>query len=671
MVPTSQPGITQLQPPRQSNDQESTKPGQEEREEAATSAPPPDQLPVPDGVSEELPRRTRKKSYSEATVESAEAKEDSKSVISTEHLKSQEVEAPPLLRNVQTRVVLHPSEKVDKDPFEKDFDFEDSLGWSVQTNKKKKKGIRKLKGIISELKKEEEKKPEETVVLSFEEAAREVESASLPVAKGIPKSTTNEWQEVDTNKPKTSEDDPDSSPWEIVEISDDSEDELIEVKQEMSKQSEESQRWVEEMNEKNRKKMENLTMEASTSYSGNTFWREPISDLPDLTRDEKKVEAKPAGIHLPTSEMTYDWMDDDAAMGAIDTDDEEEENVAVAKVEQKVEVKAKGIALPTSEMTYDWMDNDTAMGSFDTDDDEDEKPTTRKSNMELDLKTPGAKKIEEVGELFSPVDYWRDPIPEILDPEEPLKNAEKSRKAKKENAKPSTVKKEKNWLANNMAGMFDKKAKTKHINGKVVAPVKTVAGRVDPTKKTEVVKKNQAETKKKNVTLDSQHVPVENTWLDKWKFDDAERKFYEKKEGEKTTEKNSQKENKKADNMNILGQKVKVVSKPRHIVKEITEEIHETTETVYKVPDNMNTHLATAGSKLKEKISAVQEENLKLRQVLGDLTGQIKELTARVTKLEERETSDEGVDLTFPSPSFCPHYKDCTCLSNRFQKGHL
>ena len=353
--------------------------------------------------------------------------------------------------------------------------------------------------------------------------------------------------------------------------------------------------------------------EASTSYSGNTFWREPISDLPDLPRDKKKMEAKPSGIHLPTSEMTYDWMDDDAAMGAIDTDDEEEEeNVGLAKVEQKVEVKAKGIALPTSEMTYDWMDNDTAMGSFDTDDDEDEKPTTRKTNMELDLKTPGAKKSEDVGELFSPVDYWRDPIPEILDPEEPLKNAEKSRRAYKENAKPSTVKKEKNWLANNMAGMFDRKAKTKHMNGKTVAPVKTVACREDPAKEAEVVKTSQFQTNMKNVTLDSQHAPVENTWLDKWKFDDAERKFYEKKEGEKTTEKNLKKESKEADNMKILGQKAKVDTKPRRIVKEITE-IHETTETVYKMPENSNMHLATAGSKLKEKIVAVQEENLKLR----------------------------------------------------------
>ena len=33
------------------------------------------------------------------------------------------------------------------------------------------------------------------------------------------------------------------------------------------------------------------------------------------------------------------------------------------------------------------------------------------------------------------------------------------------------------------------------------------------------------------------------------------------------------------------------------------------------------------------------------------------------------QSSDEGVDLSFPSPTgpapFCPHYTDCTCLANR------
>ena len=59
--------------------------------------------------------------------------------------------------------------------------------------------------------------------------------------------------------------DTDSSGWEVIEVSDESEDEVKEVaevteevKERMSEEEKgcSSQRWVEEMNEKNRKKME-------------------------------------------------------------------------------------------------------------------------------------------------------------------------------------------------------------------------------------------------------------------------------------------------------------------------------------------------------------------------------------------------------------------------------
>merc|ERR1719331_2112243 len=92
------------------------------------------------------------------------------------------------------------------------------------------------------------------------------------------------------------------------------------------------------------------------------------------------------------------------------------------KVEEK---KPAGISLPTEEMTFDWMNDDEAMGTMDSDSDDD-VPDNR-GNLTLDLKTPPEKK-EEVAEQCSPVQYWRDPIPDILDPEEPLKNAEKSEK---------------------------------------------------------------------------------------------------------------------------------------------------------------------------------------------------------------------------------------------------
>merc|ERR1719500_673439 len=77
--------------------------------------------------------------------------------------------------------------------------------------------------------------------------------------------------------------------------------------------------------------------------------------------EQKKEAVKPAGIALPITEMTEDWMDDGGAMGSMDSDEEEESE---SKIEEKEEmekmkeaVKPAGIALPTTEMTEDWMDD--------------------------------------------------------------------------------------------------------------------------------------------------------------------------------------------------------------------------------------------------------------------------------------------------------------------------
>merc|ERR1712032_1227185 len=128
---------------------------------------------------------------------------------------------------------------------------------------------------------------------------------------------------------------------------------------------------------------------------------------PNNTKDEKPAsEAKPAGIALPTSEMTFDWMDDDTAMGSIESDEEdesteegktdEEQKADVPAVASEKEVKPAGIALPITEMTDDWMDDDVAMGSMDSEEEEEgpkriedeviQKVETKKSE---ETKAPG------------------------------------------------------------------------------------------------------------------------------------------------------------------------------------------------------------------------------------------------------------------------------------------
>merc|ERR1712037_1088496 len=268
------------------------------------------------------------------------------------------VEKPAVEETTDVKVEVGRSNTEETAGNEEEFNFEESLGWTAvqgRKGRKGKKGLSKLKGIISELKAEEGEKKEvkeepkvllfeevekkkvieEPKVLSFEEAAKQVEAESAFAKKTFAAPQSLEVKEdVDT----------DSSGWEVIEVADESEDEVKEVaevteevKERMSEEEKgcSSQRWVEEMNEKNRKKMEleNKATEASTSYSQSTFWREPISqlpNLPNLPKEEKmeqpkKVEEKkPAGISLPTAEMTFDWMDDDEAVGTMDSDDSDD-----------------------------------------------------------------------------------------------------------------------------------------------------------------------------------------------------------------------------------------------------------------------------------------------------------------------------------------------------------
>jgi len=396
---------------------------------------------------------------------------------------------------------------------------------------------------------------------------------------------------------------------------------------------------------------------------------------------------KPKGISLPVSDISYDWMEDDYTMVSMDSDDEDEikedQHKGAEKEKKSDEAKPAGISLPTTDMSYDWMNDDDAMGTISTDEEDDtinEPPN--KTDLKLDLSTSNndVSKNDDVSPEFSPMQYWRDPIPEITDPEEPIKNAEKSKKTHertKENTKLPKVKKEKNWLAANMAGMFDRKPKSK--------PKKEIINRVE--KKEEEKRKTVDEEKiipdhveKKEVKrdtgvnkkvssegnikkkfnekslVDKKHVPMENTWLDKWKFDDAEKKFYEK---ENQTKNENQSEEMK--NVSVSTENTDI-TKSRLMAQEIIEEIREKDEV--KVPEKIE------AVKMKEKISVMELENEEMRRNLGSLASQIKMLETRVSSLEEKEVCDEGVDLTFRGPSSppCPHYEDCLCLSNKIHR---
>merc|ERR1712212_878053 len=119
-------------------------------------------------------------------------------------------------------------------------------------------------------------------------------------------------------------------------------------------------------------------------------------------------ETKAPGIALPITEMTDDWMDDDVAIGSMDSEEEDEgpetdkghvekriENEVIQEVETKKseETKAPGIALPITEMTDDWMDDDVAIGSMDSEE-EDEGPETDKGHVEKRIENEVIQKEE-------------------------------------------------------------------------------------------------------------------------------------------------------------------------------------------------------------------------------------------------------------------------------------
>merc|ERR1712192_193292 len=116
---------------------------------------------------------------------------------------------------------------------------------------------------------------------------------------------------------------------------------------------------------------------------------EVIAKSETIESEEKKAP----GIALPITEMTDNWMDDGDAFGSIDSEDEDvekqeskkEDDLVTKSAEESVGAKPKpsGIDLPISEMTDDWMDDDVAIGSLDSEDEDLGTTKTIQANLAL------------------------------------------------------------------------------------------------------------------------------------------------------------------------------------------------------------------------------------------------------------------------------------------------
>merc|ERR1719193_2255216 len=159
--------------------------------------------------------------------------------------------------------------------------------------------------------------------------------------------------------------------------------------------------------------------------------------------------------------------------------------------------------------------------------------------------------------------------------------------------------------------MFDRKPKPK-VKAEKKTPasveIKDVKPSISSSSATEVKSiKKEAKESAKPTTIQTEanqkqskpKIPIEkkNVWLDKWKFDDAEARFYEKescKRGE-----NVERESLSTEVGNKTEKGSVKTQKKGRIVKEITEETHEKVEVVYKVPEKLETRQRKAASKLR------------------------------------------------------------------------
>ena len=141
---------------------------------------------------------------------------------------------------------------------------------------------------------------------------------------------------------------------------------------------------------------------------------------------QKTIEdtVKPQGLNLPTQEMTFDWMVDGDAVGSMDSEDDEttidagdKSNPSETTQTEPVQADSRpdGIALPTTEMTEDWMNDDVAIGSLDSDEDETvEKEVHPSSHLPLALQAPSYAMIASHEALHTIDDVVLPPAPDVV-----------------------------------------------------------------------------------------------------------------------------------------------------------------------------------------------------------------------------------------------------------------
>jgi len=313
--------------------------------------------------------------------------------------------------------------------------------------------------------------------------------------------------------------------------------------------------------------------------------------------------------------------------------------------------------------------------------------TVQEEVEKTNAKCKTGSSIKEQTIEFSPIVYWRDPLPEITPlsqeisinktkPDIPNEVKIKDISIENKESKKSSINEVKTLPEITPLSQEISIDKTKSdIQNEV--KIKDISIENKESKKSSLNEVKTQQNIKKVIKKDEafHKFSLDNVWLDKYKYDDAETKYYQKlakqvecevKPNGVTKSQNNAKHTYELSNTSGNENEHTNTRKFRQELNEIK------TIAAIEVPDEKkkNTEVknnkSEENSSLEDRLKMLEAENTEFKQSLSHLSSCVKKLEERVRNLEEGSLSssmtDEGVDMT--GEPRCPFFEDCLCNSD-------
>merc|ERR1711892_1302260 len=238
---------------------------------------------------------------------------------------------------------------------------------------------------------------------------------------------------------------------------------------------------------------------------------------------------------------------------------------------------------------------------------------------------------------FSPIVYWRDPLPDLA-PLEVEHIRHQDVKYLHDNV-PDVVQ---NWTSY----VYSSTNENENKNGNSKSKNKKEKSKSGELKETSIENNDLKKVGKHSLGF-------ENVWLDKTKYDDAEVKHYQRL----ATQLNKAVKREKGSNKSSNRSKMIGTKKARDAEMITDQKTEVNQKSMKEKTDNLSP---------EEHLQILELENTEFSQSLSQLSTIVRSLEERVTHLEGRSLSssltDEGVDMT--EESRCTFFDDCICADN-------